>query len=76
VPALPGTEAIAIYRKLCASSRSEAVKHAAELGLIEAAAATGTSDLGQRPTVTQEQLTIAAVAFFDGGLSGPSEAIA
>lgn len=43
------SEAISAYRKLCASSRSEAVEHAAELGLIEGTAATQSRDLGTRP---------------------------
>ena len=70
------TEAIAIYRKLGASSRSEAVKHAAELGLIKTSATTGTSDLGRATAVTQEQLTLAVVAFCDIGSSLTSEATA
>ena len=43
------SEAISAYRKLRASSRSEAVEHAAELGLIEATAATQSGDLGNGP---------------------------
>lgn len=43
------SEAISAYRKLCATSRSEAVEHAAELGLIEATAATQSGDLVTRP---------------------------
>ena len=70
------TEAASAYRKLLASSRSEAVEHAAELGLIEATAATGASG---RPAVTQEQLSqliLAVVALVDDDLPRPSEAIA
>jgi len=70
------TEAASAYRKLLASSRSEAVEHAAELGLIEATAATGASG---RPAVTQEQLSqliLAVVALVDDDLPRPSEATA
>ena len=70
------TEAASAYRKLLASSRSEAVEHAAELGLIEATAATGASG---RPAVTQEQLSqliLAVVAPVDDDLARPSEATA
>ena len=70
------TQAIAIYRKLGASSRSEAVKHASELGLIEASAATSPGDPGRTAAVTQEQLTLAVVAFCDLGTSLTREAIA
>ena len=69
------TEAASAYRKLLASSRSEAVEHAAELGLIEATAATGA---GGRPAVTQEQLSqliLAVIALVDD-LARPSEATA
>ena len=72
------TQAKSAYRKLRASSRSEAVERAAELGLMEATAATGACDLGRRPAVTQEQLTqltMAVIALVDGGLARPSEAI-
>jgi DNA-binding CsgD family transcriptional regulator len=51
------TEASAAYRKLAASSRSEAVEHAAELGLIEATAATSADGPGRMPTATKEQLS-------------------
>jgi DNA-binding CsgD family transcriptional regulator len=70
------TEAASAYRKLLASSRSEAVEHAAELGLIEATAATGA---GGRPAVTQEQLSqliLAVIALVDDDLVRPSEATA
>jgi DNA-binding CsgD family transcriptional regulator len=70
------TEAASAYRKLLASSRSEAVEHAAELGLIEATAATGA---GGRPAVTQEQLSqliLAVIALVDDDLARPSEATA
>ena len=70
------TEAASAYRKLLASSRSEAVEHAAELGLIEATAATGASG---RPAVTQEQLSqliLAVIALVDDDLARPSEATA
>ena len=70
------TEAASAYRKLLASSRSEAVEHAAELGLIEATAATGA---GGRPAVTQEQLSqliLAVIALVDDELARPSEATA
>ena len=70
------TEAASAYRKLLASSRSEAVEHAAELGLIEATAATGA---GGRPAVTQEQLSqliLAVVALVGDDLARPSEATA
>ena len=42
------SEAVSAYRKLCASSRSEAVQYAAELGLIEATAATQSGDRDPR----------------------------
>jgi len=64
------TQALSAYRKLRASSRSEAVERAAELGLMEATVATGACDLGRRPAVTQEQLTqltMAVIALVDGG---------
>jgi len=70
------TEAVSAYRKLGASSRSEAVERAAELGLIEATAATGA---GGRPAVTQEQLSqliLAVIALVDDDLARPSEATA
>jgi len=70
------TEAVSAYRKLGASSRSEAVERAAELGLIEETAATSACDLGRRPAVTQDQLTqlaLAVVALVDGGLARASE---
>jgi len=70
------TEAASAYRKLLASSRSEAVEHAAELGLIEPTAATGA---GGRPAVTQEQLSqliLAVIALVDDDLARPSEATA
>jgi len=73
------TEAISTYRKLCASSRSEAVAHAAELGLIEATAATGAYVLVRTAAVTREQLnqlTLMVVALVDGGLARRSEASA
>jgi DNA-binding CsgD family transcriptional regulator len=73
------TEAISVYRKLCASSRSEAVEHAAELGLIEATAATGACGLVRSPAVTREQLSqlaLVVVALVDGGLTSPSDATA
>ena len=72
------TEATSAYRKLLASTRSEAVERAAELGLIEGTAATGASDLGRRPTATHEQLSqltfVAVIALVDGGLAPPTEA--
>jgi DNA-binding CsgD family transcriptional regulator len=73
------TQALSAYRKLRASSRSEAVERAAELGLMEATTATGACDLGPRPVVTQEQLTqltLAVIALVKGGLARPSEATA
>jgi DNA-binding CsgD family transcriptional regulator len=73
------TEAISAYHKLCASSRSEAVRHAAELGLIEGTAATGACGLVRSSAVTQEQLSqlaLVVVALADGGLTSPSEATA
>jgi len=72
------TQALSAYRKLLASSRSEAVERAAELGLMDATVATGACDLGRRPAVTQEQLTqltMAVIALVDGGLARLSEAI-
>lgn len=72
------SEAISAYRKLGVSSRSEAVERAAELGLIEATAATGAGDSGRRPAVTQEQLgqltPVALVALVAGGLAARREA--
>jgi DNA-binding CsgD family transcriptional regulator len=65
------TEAISAYRKLNASSRSEAVEHATELGLIETTAATGACGLVRNPAVTREQLsqlTLLVVALVDGSL--------
>jgi DNA-binding CsgD family transcriptional regulator len=70
------TEAISAYRKLGASSRSEAVEHAVELGLIAETAATGACDLGRRPEVTPEQLSqlaLVVVAIVDGGLARASQ---
>jgi DNA-binding CsgD family transcriptional regulator len=69
------TEATSAYRKLLASTRSEAVERAAELGLIEATAATGAGGLGRRPAVMQEQLSqltfVAVVALADCRLAPP-----
>jgi DNA-binding CsgD family transcriptional regulator len=65
------TEVISAYRKLLASSRSEAVENAVELGLIETTAATGAAGLIRNPAVTREQLnqlTFAVVAIVGGGL--------
>jgi DNA-binding CsgD family transcriptional regulator len=74
------TEAIAAYRKLGVSSRSEAVERAVELGLIEATAATGAGDPGRRPAVPQGQLSqltlVLVVALLDGGLAPRTEAVA
>jgi DNA-binding CsgD family transcriptional regulator len=73
------TEAISAYRKLSASSRSEAVEHAAELGLIEATVATGAGGLVRSPAVTREQLSqlaLVVVALVDGGLARRGEAAA
>jgi len=67
------SEAVSAYRKLGVSSRSEAVERAAELGLIEATAATGVGDLRRRPAVPQGQLSqltpVAVVALLAGGLA-------
>jgi DNA-binding CsgD family transcriptional regulator len=65
------TEAISAYRKLGASSRSEAVERATELGLIKATAATVVGDVGSLPARTEEQLsqlTLALVAWSTAGL--------
>jgi len=73
------TQALSVYRKLRASSRSEAVERAAELALMEATVATGACDLGRRPAVTQEQLTqltMAVIALVDGDPARPSGAAA
>jgi DNA-binding CsgD family transcriptional regulator len=73
------TEVASAYRKLGASSRSEAVEHAAELGLIEATAATGADGPGRRPAATKEQLSqliLAVVALVGDDLARPSEATA
>jgi DNA-binding CsgD family transcriptional regulator len=69
------TEAISAYRKLNASSRSEAVEHAAELGLIETTAATGACGLVRNPAVTREQLSqlaLVVVALVDAASHAPA----
>jgi DNA-binding CsgD family transcriptional regulator len=67
------SEAISTYRKLGVSSRSEAVERAAQLGLIDATAATAAGDPGLRPSDTQEQLIqftpVAVVALIAGVLA-------
>ena len=68
------THARSAYRKLGASSRSEAVERAVELGLVKATVATDARDLGGRPAVTQaqlNQLTLAVIALVDGGPARP-----